>query len=345
MAGGITYDNGKTYTVASGAQYTVHCHSDNSARAYIAYQVASGGFNACFSACDASAGCDGYTYVGSDSGTCYLKSAEGTYSVAGDNIVSAFKLSSGGASASSVSSVSTTSSAVPVASSAAGSCSSLAAQGSTYTDANGKTYNVKCGADLSGYDIGAQGSSSYAGCFASCDNFPGCVSFAYVGGSGPGTCYLKGGVGNSNANSNVDAAYLSSYTATSTALSTTTTTASSTPVASPTNTGACSALPSAYTDEQNKSYTVACGMDFGGNDIAAVGSARFSGCFSLCDTTPGCVAFSYLGGSGAGTCYLKGSYGTGSANPNVDSAYTARPASVSSSSPPPSSTATTLSTP
>lgn len=62
-------------------------------------------------------------------------------------------------------------------------------------------------------------------------------------------------------------------------------------------------------------YTVKCGYDYSGYDLAAVSGSSFANCYDQCDGYPGCVSFSFAGGSGAGTCYLK-RRGANTANPN-----------------------------
>ncbi|RMY84142.1 hypothetical protein D0864_07644 [Hortaea werneckii] len=195
-AGDMTYTNGQQYTDSSNVTYTVRCNSDNSQGSYSVVGVSSGGFATCFTACDESTGCAGFTYSGdANSGNCYLKSAEGTYIPAGGNLVSAFRVggpASGGSPSSSggpASSGSPASSSMsPVSTPNGGSCSALAAQNGTYTDENGRTYQVKCGHDYPGPNLATAGVSSYSKCFAACDAVEGCVSFSYLGGSGGGTC-------------------------------------------------------------------------------------------------------------------------------------------------------------
>ncbi|KAI5273172.1 hypothetical protein E4T47_03678 [Aureobasidium subglaciale] len=71
----------------------------------------------------------------------------------------------------------------------------------------------------------------------------------------------------------------------------------------------CTALQakfgSIYTTSKNVQYTVMCGFDYSGYDLAAVSGSSFANCYDKCDGYPGCVSFSFVGGSGAGTCYLK----------------------------------------
>lgn len=57
-----------------------------------------------------------------------------------------------------------------------------------YTDSNGQTYDTECGTDHNGGDLSNAHSESFGGCFGICDKTVGCIGFAYVGGSGSGTC-------------------------------------------------------------------------------------------------------------------------------------------------------------
>lgn len=61
--------------------------------------------------------------------------------------------------------------------------------------------------------------------------------------------------------------------------------------------------------------------DHGGNDLSASSANSFDDCFPICNQTNGCVGFSFTGGDGPGTCYLKSAIGSGSSNDGVDSAY------------------------
>ncbi|KAI6793457.1 hypothetical protein KC361_g6163 [Hortaea werneckii] len=341
-AGDMTYTNGQQYTDSSNVTYTVRCNSDNSQGSYSTVGVSSGGFATCFTACDESSGCAGFTYSGdANHGNCYLKSAEGTYIPAGSSLVSAFRVG-GSASGGSPSSSSTG----PVSTPNGGSCSALAAQNATYTDENGRTYQVKCGHDYPGPNLATAGVSSYSKCFAACDAVKGCVSFSYLGGSGGGTCYLKAyttGVPSSG----VDGAQLisepnssasafptqSSAAGTSAAVETGTQSVSSSAATSTATAGSasCQQLGDEYTDASNRTYTVQCGFDHQGGDLKAVSSNSFQGCFPQCDATAGCVGFAYVGGSGPGTCYLKNHITTENANSNVDFAFTNTTSSPTSS--------------
>ncbi|KAI7234963.1 hypothetical protein KC330_g4517 [Hortaea werneckii] len=286
--------------------------------------------------------CAGFTYSGdANSGNCYLKSAEGTYIPAGGNLVSAFRV--GGSAPGGTPS---SSSMGPVSTPNGGSCSALAAQDGTYTDENGNAYQVRCGYDYAGPNLATAGVSSYSKCFAACDAVKSCVSFSYLGGTGGGTCYLKGYTTGAPS-SGVDGAQLisgpsgpssgsptQSSTAGTSAASETGTQAVSPSTATSTATpggGSCQQIGDEYTDASNRTYTVQCGFDHQGGDLKAVSSNSFQGCFPQCDATAGCVGFAYVGGSGPGTCYLKNQVTTGNANSNVDFAFTNTTSSSTSS--------------
>lgn len=66
--------NGTTYSDNTNIAYVVRCNSDNSAPSYNSVQVSIGGYGQCFSSCSSAKECAGFTYVGGDDGTCYLKS-------------------------------------------------------------------------------------------------------------------------------------------------------------------------------------------------------------------------------------------------------------------------------
>ncbi|KAH0253482.1 hypothetical protein KCU91_g18460, partial [Aureobasidium melanogenum] len=79
-----------TYVDSNKVQYSIRCNADNSYDSFNSTSVSTGGFGKCFPACDNLAACVGFTFVGSDSGICYLKSdlPEDSYSsTAGSNYV------------------------------------------------------------------------------------------------------------------------------------------------------------------------------------------------------------------------------------------------------------------
>lgn len=82
--------NMTTYIDPNKVQYSIRCNADNSYDSFNSTTVSTGGFGKCFPACDNFAACAGFTFVGLDSGTCYLKAnlpEDGYSSTAGSNYV------------------------------------------------------------------------------------------------------------------------------------------------------------------------------------------------------------------------------------------------------------------
>ncbi|KAI7066508.1 hypothetical protein KC339_g15489 [Hortaea werneckii] len=340
----------ETYTDENGNTYHVRCGYD-----YAGPNLATAGvssYSKCFAACDAVKSCVSFSYLrGSGGGTCYLKSyttgapssgVDGAQLISGPSGPSSgspTQSSTAGTSVASetgtqsVSSSTATSTATP----GSASCQQL---GDEYTDASNRTYTVQCGFDHQGGDLKAVSSNSFQGCFPQCDATAGCVGFAYVGGSGPGTCYLKNQITTGNANSNVDFAFTNTTSSstssqapgTATGSASSTVTGSESSIAPSATGGSCASYTSPFTDANNQTYIVECGTDHVGGDLTGVSSPSFGECFSFCDKTTGCVGFAYVGGSGAGTCYLKSSIVPANNNPNVDFAYLPSAAPVSTSS-------------
>ncbi|KAF4549262.1 GLEYA domain-containing protein 2 [Elsinoe fawcettii] len=72
------------------------------------------------------------------------------------------------------------------------------------------------------------------------------------------------------------------------------------------NLGTTGSAGFSLTSIDRNNYTVACGYDvFQSNDIGNATATDFYSCFDLCDGFTGCSGFSYVGGSGPGTCYFK----------------------------------------
>ncbi|KAI7349198.1 glycoside hydrolase family 16 protein [Hortaea werneckii] len=65
----------------------------------------------------------------------------------------------------------------------------------------------------------------------------------------------------------------------------------------------------AFTDNNNVQYEIHCGFDYqGGGNVYAAES--FENCLGICDNTSGCKAVSFVGGNGAGSCYVKDATGS-----------------------------------
>lgn len=87
--------NGTNYNDSSNIAYNIRCNTDNTYSSDNTTSVGTGGYGECFSACSRANTCAGFTYVGHDSGNCYLKSQmpNGTYvTKEGSNYVSCAKL-------------------------------------------------------------------------------------------------------------------------------------------------------------------------------------------------------------------------------------------------------------
>lgn len=75
-------------------QYKIHCNQDNSYSSFNAVAVSNGGFTECFKFCDNSTSCAGFTFVGNDGGSCYLKEQMAGYvATTGSNYITGAKLS------------------------------------------------------------------------------------------------------------------------------------------------------------------------------------------------------------------------------------------------------------
>lgn len=78
-----------------------------------------------------------------------------------------------------------------------------------------------------------------------------------------------------------------------------------------------------YTSYGREVFNITCGYDHAGGDLASGTSANFQACIELCANTATCVSVTFTGGSGgtgSGTCYMKSTVGTASANSGVNSA-------------------------
>ncbi|THY53222.1 hypothetical protein D6C99_03898 [Aureobasidium pullulans] len=180
-------------------------------------------------------------------------------------------------------------------------------------------------------------------CIELCDGVDGCSGVSHLGGNGAGTCVLKTGTGDLVYDGHTFAAVAISgrSSGSSTTLSTTSTgSISSTPPKTATlrPTAQPSTCPEAnnavYVDENVINYNVYCSADteigsFNSTDIHGGG---FTACFTICDVTPDCAGFTFVGAS-SGTCYFKNQFGgTLSAPSNFVVAFLAQGQTSGSSS-------------
>ena len=83
--------NGTTYIESNKNSYNILCSQDSNGDSVRTREVNSGGFSSCVGACDNVTSCAGFTYVGLDGGSCYLKQSlpdDGFVAKAGINYIS-----------------------------------------------------------------------------------------------------------------------------------------------------------------------------------------------------------------------------------------------------------------
>ncbi|KAI5263007.1 hypothetical protein E4T47_09141 [Aureobasidium subglaciale] len=176
--------------VGSQNNYTIRCSSDTSVGSFSSAQV-SDSYLDCFAACDNTAGCVAFTYVGGNNGlgsaTCWLKNSRGNATPAGVNFVAGFLSSQ---SSTVVSSSSSTSVA---------STSTASALAPWATNSAGSNYTIAYSSDSTqGAYSNAAASTNFIDCMNACDADAQCNAFTYVGGkngAGSGTCWKKTALG------------------------------------------------------------------------------------------------------------------------------------------------------
>lgn len=71
-------------------------------------------------------------------------------------------------------------------------------------------------------------------------------------------------------------------------------------------------------NDGSRTLVLSCGTDFYGGDYANQYAESLEACTQACAADTQCAAASFVGGTGAGTCYLKGTKNGGSINDNVN---------------------------
>lgn len=89
--------------------------------------------------------------------------------------------------------------------------------------------------------------------------------------------------------------------------------------------------PASYTCPENdgctfqsadsRTFALYCGTDFYGGDLNSMSAASLDDCNQACANNAQCVAASFVGGKGAGQCYLKNENDGAVANSNVDGQF------------------------
>ncbi|KAK5999914.1 hypothetical protein QM012_005002 [Aureobasidium pullulans] len=210
--------------------------------------------------------------------------------------------------------------------------------------ANGQTVNgyvVSCSSDTNiGSYSSANAVNSYLDCMSACNAAAstGCVAFTYVGGNngvGSGACYLKNSKGSfttaggpnyiagmiasqassSSSSSSSSVSSTQSGSASSSAAGSTSSTATSSSATASASSSLCPSVDSQnITDSNGQVYTIRCQSDTNVGSFANAQAANtYADCMTACDSTTGCVAFTYVGGAqgqGSGTCWMKNSRGS-----------------------------------
>jgi hypothetical protein len=75
-----------------------------------------------------------------------------------------------------------------------------------------------------------------------------------------------------------------------------------------------------YTDG-SRTLVLSCAMDFYGGDFANQYAESLGACMQSCAANTECVAASFVGGKGAGICYLKSTKNSGNINDSVNGLF------------------------
>ena len=155
------------------------------------------------------------------------------------------------------------------------------ADGTQFT-VNGAIFNVHCGVDYYGGDIGHTAADTFGDCMKSCATTSGCLDVAYNGHD----CYMKSSLTTPRQNGNVWGAVLASAEQ-----------AASNLLKCPRDNG------KTYHTKAGDQFQVQCGVDYYGGDMGMTNTNSFDACLEACDTTPGCVNVAWHDDSQ--NCYLK----------------------------------------
>ena len=166
-------------------------------------------------------------------------------------------------------------------------CVDKASDKTVYTTAHGTVFQVLCGVDYAGGDIAAKDTDTFEACILACEGTAGCIDVSYVG----STCYMKSQLG--DAITDRDWIWTAKVVA------------SRPPLSCDNN-----ASDGEVYQATNNDFTITCGKDYAGGDLAGLSTPTFEGCIQACDANPECLNVAYV----YGACYLKKEQ-----NPAVDS--------------------------
>ncbi|KAF7187314.1 hypothetical protein HII31_11402 [Pseudocercospora fuligena] len=168
--------------------------------------------------------------------------------------------------------------------------------GQIRTDSNGVQYQVECGSDTTGQDVGSyyptsDVANSFEECYAQCDAISGCQGFTWlssddtsINGNGNGNCYFKAIAVDGNP-------------------------IQFSPANDPTKVAAIKVIQGVVT-----TYSVGCGFDTTGDLVGSnyATTNSYQECYAICASYALCEGFTWSGangavyGSGSGNCYFKG---------------------------------------
>jgi len=177
-------------------------------------------------------------------------------------------------------------------------CVAAASDGETYMAASGATFQIICGVDYYGGDMGAVATANFQLCIDACDQAAGCVDVSYNG----NTCYMKDNLMPQLTNGDI-------WTAKMITADTNggTTGGATTPGQTTGGPATCGGYDDASTlIASTNSFDILCGIDYYGGDLAggALYDQSFDDCINACDAKEACVDVSDV--PVARTCYLKG---------------------------------------
>ncbi len=167
-------------------------------------------------------------------------------------------------------------------------CVDKASDKTIWTTSHGAVFQVFCGVDYAGGDIAAQETDTFEACILACEAKDGCIDVSYAAPS----CYMKNQLG--DAITDRDWVWTAKLVA-----------------SRPPPTCDNNASDGETYKATNSDFTITCGKDYAGGDLAGLSTPTFEACIKACDANPECLNVAYV----YGACYLKKEQ-----NPAVDSA-------------------------
>ena len=230
-------DHGGIYiSPSSMSEYELSCNTDHYGGDLD--HVGSESFLGCSGVCDANPDCLGYAYT---PGNCWLKKTF-TRKEVSTNVDFALNIQRNLTAAPYMD--------PPKPAPAKGSCLynedhevEYLGEASIFNYQPPRKYQYKCGLDYPGGDISADAANTFDDCVGYCDNTKDCIAFAWIGGNGPGTCYLKGYITTHEDNPDVDFAFKKMVESTSVVSSTSVVVSTSVSVVAPPPSSSSSVIP------------------------------------------------------------------------------------------------------